>query len=79
MRMVRNLRIWKCRLPMPTRFCRKNTGPGESSLMATARSSSSHERHRMPQADSKISSSRLIRFLYINKTSSVFYGCTALL
>ena len=79
MRIVRNLRIWKCRLPMPTRFCRKNTGPGESSLMATAKSSSSHERHRMPQADSKISSSRLIRFRYINPTSSVFYGSTALL
>jgi len=31
---VLNLRIVKCVLCMPTRFCLKNTGPGESSFIS---------------------------------------------
>jgi hypothetical protein len=47
---------------MPTRFCRKKIGPGESSLMARQSRSSSGDSTSSPQADSTTASSRLIPF-----------------
>ena len=65
MRMVRNLRILKCCLWMPTRFCLKKIGPGESILMARQRMSSSGESTIMPQRDRITASSRLMPFRYM--------------
>ena len=62
LRMVRNFRIMKWVLWMPTRFCLKKTGPGESSLMATASPSSSQDRQTMPHSARKASSARLPYF-----------------
>ena len=59
MRMERNFRRENTRPFWPMRSCRKNTGPGESSLMATAMMGSRGRLTAIPMADSAMSMPRL--------------------
>ena len=49
-RIVRNFSILKCVLWIPTLFCRKNTGPLESSLMAMIKIKKTGDRKIIPRS-----------------------------
>ncbi len=49
-RIVRNFRILKCVLWIPTLFCLKNTGPLESSLMAMIKTRKTGDRMTSPRS-----------------------------
>ncbi len=72
---VRNLQIRKSRNFMPTRSCRKNTGPLDSILIRRATTAKNGDKNTSPSADAQTLNKRLQPTIRMSLTKVSNYNC----